>query len=73
MGALIFDGFCDGILLYNHGKAIADTKVDETALAFYKQAEHVHRKQNIFPAPVADVHYTTWKRLLPVSKLRPLT
>ena len=31
MGALIFDGFCDGILLYNHGKAIADTKVDETA------------------------------------------
>lgn len=31
MGALIFDGFCDGILLYNHGTAIADTKVDETA------------------------------------------
>ncbi len=31
MGALIFDGFCDGILLYNHGGAIADTKVDETA------------------------------------------
>ena len=31
MGALIFDGFCDGILLYNHGKAISDTKVDETA------------------------------------------
>lgn len=31
MGALIFDGFCDGILLYNHGKSIADTKVDETA------------------------------------------
>lgn len=42
-------------------------------LAFYRQAEHVHRKQNIFPVPVADVHYTTWKRLLPVSKLRPLT
>lgn len=31
MGALIFDGFCDGILLFNHDKAIADTKVDETA------------------------------------------
>ena len=31
MGALIFDGFCDGILLYNHGKDIADMKVDETA------------------------------------------
>lgn len=31
MGALIFDGFCDGILLYNHGKDIADIKVDETA------------------------------------------
>ena len=31
MGALIFDGFCDGILLYNHGGKIADTKVDETA------------------------------------------
>lgn len=31
MGALIFDGFCDGILLYNHGGKITDTKVDETA------------------------------------------
>ena len=31
MGALVFDGFCDGILLFNHGNAIADTKVDETA------------------------------------------
>ena len=31
MGALIFDGFCDGILLYNHGNAITDEKVDETA------------------------------------------
>ena len=31
MGVLIFDGFCDGILLYNHGGKIADTKVDETA------------------------------------------
>ena len=31
MGALIFDGFCDGILLYNHGGKIADRKVDETA------------------------------------------
>ena len=31
MGALIFDGFCDGILLFNHGGGIADPKVDETA------------------------------------------
>ena len=31
MGALVFDGFCDGILLYNHGGAIDDKKVDETA------------------------------------------
>ena len=31
MGALIFDGFCDGILLFNHGKAIPEQKVDETA------------------------------------------
>ncbi len=31
MGALIFDGFCDGILLYNHGNDIADMKVDEIA------------------------------------------
>ena len=31
MGALIFDGFCDGILLFNHGGGIADQKVDETA------------------------------------------
>ena len=31
MGALIFDGFCDGILLYNHGDKISDVKVDETA------------------------------------------
>ena len=31
MGALIFDGFCDGILLYNHGNCIPDMKVDETA------------------------------------------
>lgn len=31
MGTLLFDGFCDGILLYNHGGAIADVKVDETA------------------------------------------
>ena len=31
MGALIFDGFCDGILLFNHGNAIPNQKVDETA------------------------------------------
>lgn len=31
MGALLFDGFCDGILLYNHGGSLADRKVDETA------------------------------------------
>lgn len=31
MGALIFDGFCDGIMLYNHGNTIPDMKVDETA------------------------------------------
>ena len=31
MGALIFDGFCDGILLYNTEKEIPITKVDETA------------------------------------------
>lgn len=31
MGALIFDGFCDGILLYNHGGKIFELKVDETA------------------------------------------
>lgn len=31
MGALIFDGFCDGILIYNHGESITDTKIDETA------------------------------------------
>ena len=31
MGALIFDGLTDGILLYNNSSAIADTKLDETA------------------------------------------
>ena len=31
MGALIFDGFCDGLLLYNNGSAISDLKIDETA------------------------------------------
>lgn len=31
MGALIFDGFCDGTLLFNHGNAIPEQKVDETA------------------------------------------
>lgn len=31
MGALIFDGFCDGILLFNHGNVIPEQKVDETA------------------------------------------
>lgn len=31
MGALLFDGLCDGILLYNHGESIPDTKIDETA------------------------------------------
>lgn len=31
MGALIFDGFYDGILLFNHGNTIPDQKVDETA------------------------------------------
>ena len=31
MGALIFDGFCDGILLFNHSNAIPNQKVDETA------------------------------------------
>lgn len=31
MGALLIDGFCDGILLYNDGDAISDLKLDETA------------------------------------------
>lgn len=31
MGALIIDGLCDGILLYNHGNQISNLKVDETA------------------------------------------
>ena len=31
MGALLIDGFCDGILLYNDGDSIPDTKLDETA------------------------------------------
>ena len=31
MGALIFDGMCDGILIYNNSKAIPDIKIDETA------------------------------------------
>ena len=31
MGALIFDGLTDGILLYNNSSSIADTKLDETA------------------------------------------
>ena len=31
MGALIIDGFCDGLLLYNNGSAISDLKIDETA------------------------------------------
>ena len=31
MGALIIDGLCDGILLYNDGDAISDLKSDETA------------------------------------------
>lgn len=31
MGALIFDGLTDGILLYNNSSAITDTKLDETA------------------------------------------
>ncbi|OUN82529.1 4-hydroxy-3-methylbut-2-en-1-yl diphosphate synthase [Bacteroides sp. An51A] len=31
MGALLIDGFCDGILLYNDGDAISDLKSDETA------------------------------------------
>lgn len=31
MGALLFDGFCDGILLYNQLPDVPVTKVDETA------------------------------------------
>ena len=31
MGALLIDGFCDGILLYNDGDAISGLKSDETA------------------------------------------
>ena len=31
MGALLIDGFCDGILLYNSGSAISCLKTDETA------------------------------------------
>lgn len=31
MGALIIDGLCDGILLYNQGTEISSAKIDETA------------------------------------------
>ena len=31
MGALVFDGLCDGILLFNQDKSISNLKVDETA------------------------------------------
>ena len=33
MGVLLFDGFCDGILLYNQCKEIAEKEVDETAFS----------------------------------------
>ena len=33
MGALMIDGLCDGILLYNDGDGIPDVKLDETAFS----------------------------------------
>ena len=39
--------------------------------AFYKQAERVHRRQNIFPVPAVDVRYTIWK--LPIARIKAAT
>lgn len=72
MGALIFDGFCDGILIYNHGESITDIKIDETASESYRQDASVPQRLNIFLVRVADVHCITWKVPSHASRQQPL-
>ena len=67
MGALIFDGLCDGIFLFNQGN-LSHAVVDATAFGILQAGRTRTSKQNIYLVPVAAVHFTTWKRLLPVLR-----
>ena len=66
MGALIFDGLCDGIFLFNQG-SLSHAVVDATAFGILRPDVPVPLRQNIYPVPVVAVRFTTWRRQLPVQ------
>ena len=67
MGALIFDGLCDGILLFNQGETISGKVVDATAFGILQAGRVRTARPNTSLVPAADAPSTTWKVPLPVS------
>ena len=57
MGALLIDGFCDGILLYNDGDAISDLKSDETAFLRPRSNHRPHQGRDLAPERLEDRHH----------------
>ena len=72
MGALIIDGFCDGILLFNQskqkgGKKISDKVTDATAFGILQAGRVRTSKRNTSPVRVAAVRSMTLKAPSPAS------
>ncbi len=70
MGALIFDGLCDGIFLFNQG-SLSHAVVDATAFGILQAGRTRTLKRNIFLVRAAVVRFMIWKRQLRVSRRLP--
>lgn len=67
MGALIFDGLCDGLFLFNQG-SLSHAVVDGIAFGILQAGRLRTSKLNIFLVRAVDVRSMIWKRRLPVSR-----
>ena len=61
MGALIFDGLCDGVFLYNQGQ-ISHSIVDATAFGILQAGRIRTRRQNISHVLDVGVLYLIFRR-----------
>lgn len=67
MGALIFDGLCDGIFLFNQG-SLSHAVIDATAFGILQAGRIRTSRQNTFLVRDADVPYSICSIPLPVLK-----
>ena len=66
MGALIFDGLCDGIFLFNQG-SLSHAVVDATAFGILQAGRTRTSKTEYISCPGCGRSFMIWKRQLRVS------